>query len=192
METISRNNWLHCLNVTQVDGNNQWKKLAALPERYASRWKQLVETTGCTVWTVNNSLETATLFSPPPKKKIKVKASMARILPVKNLLPQFVGSISNYLQYTEVGQWGALSCSRPQPATDNGVWNGTSSWLAVTSHPTLGSTTLHDANAGRKLQYLLQLRGRQPATFGMRGHRTACMFGHWRYHVLYCKFDFKC
>ena len=45
---------------------------------------------------------------------------MARSLPVENLLPQNVGSIINYLQYsTEVAQWGTPSCSRlqPQPAT---------------------------------------------------------------------------
>ena len=56
--------------------------------------------------------------SPQPHKK-KVKSSMARSLPVENLLPQNVGSIINYLQsFTEVAQWGAPSCSRPQPATD--------------------------------------------------------------------------
>ena len=31
-------------------------------------------------------------------KKVKVKSSMARSLPVENLLPQNVGSIINYLQ----------------------------------------------------------------------------------------------
>ena len=31
-------------------------------------------------------------------KKVKVKSSMARSLPVENLLPQNVGSIVNYLQ----------------------------------------------------------------------------------------------
>ena len=47
---------------------------------------------------------------------------MARSLPVENLLPQNVGSIINYLQESvEVAQWGTPSCSRPQPATDNGV-----------------------------------------------------------------------
>ena len=53
--------------------------------------------------------------------KKKVKSSMARSLPVENLLSQNVGSIINYLQqFTEVAQWGAPSCSQPQPATDNG------------------------------------------------------------------------
>ena len=52
---------------------------------------------------------------------------MAKSLRVENLLPQNVGSIINYLlQYTEVAQWGAPSCSQPQPATDNGVRDGIS------------------------------------------------------------------
>ena len=59
--------------------------------------------------------------------KGKVKSSMAKNLPVENLLPQNVGSIINYLQkFTEVAQWGAPSCSQPQPATDNGVRDGRS------------------------------------------------------------------
>ena len=38
--------------------------------------------------------------------------------------------------------WGTPSCSRPQPATDNGVRDGRSNWLVVAT-PTLpmGSTT---------------------------------------------------
>ena len=60
-------------------------------------------------------------------EKKKVKSSMARSLPVENLLPQNVGSIINYLQkFTEVAQWRARSCSQPQPATDNGVRDGRS------------------------------------------------------------------
>ena len=59
-------------------------------------------------------------------KKVKVKSSMARSLPVWNLLPQNVGSIINYLQYTEAALWGTPSCSQPQPATDNGVRDGRS------------------------------------------------------------------
>ena len=67
---------------------------------------------------------------------LKVKTSMARSLPVENRLPQNVGSIiNNFQQYTEVAQWGAPICSRPQPGTDNGVRDGRSNWL-VTS-PTL-------------------------------------------------------
>ena len=58
--------------------------------------------------------------------KGKVKSSMARSLPVENQLPQNVGSIINYLQYTIAAQWGTPSCSQPQPATDNGVRDGRS------------------------------------------------------------------
>ena len=73
--------------------------------------------------------------------KVKVKSSMARSLPVENLLPQNVGSIINYLQYfTEVAQWGAPSCIRPQPATDNGVTDSRSNLTGRTPHPTQGST----------------------------------------------------
>ena len=52
---------------------------------------------------------------------------MARSLPVENLLPHNVGSIINYLQEsTEVTKWGIPSCSRPQPATNNGARDGRS------------------------------------------------------------------
>ena len=45
---------------------------------------------------------------------------------MENLLPQNVGSIINYLQYTEAAQWGTPGCKQPQPATDNGVRDGRS------------------------------------------------------------------
>ena len=64
---------------------------------------------------------------------------MARSLPVENLLPQNVGSIINYLQYTEAAQWVTPSCSQPQPATDNGVRDGKSNWLVAP--PTLMGST---------------------------------------------------
>ena len=32
---------------------------------------------------------------------------------------------------TEVAQWGAHSCSQPQPATDNGIRDGGSNWLVT-------------------------------------------------------------
>ena len=63
-------------------------------------------------------------------KSVKVKSSMARSLPVENLLRQNVCSIINYLQkFTKVAQWGAPSFIQPQPATDNGVRDGRSNWL---------------------------------------------------------------
>ena len=40
--------------------------------------------------------------------------------------------------FTEVAQWGAPSCSQPQPATDNGVRDGRSNWL-------LAPPTIHRA-----------------------------------------------
>ena len=52
--------------------------------------------------------------------KVKVKSSMARSSPDKSLLPLIVLSIINYFQYAK------LSCSRPQPATDNDVTDGRS------------------------------------------------------------------
>ena len=98
---------------------------------------------------------------------------MARSLSVENLLPQNVGSIINYSNVTEVAQWGALSCSRPQPATENGVRYGRSNWMAVT--PTLCRAeppelhVVHGVNAGYRSQDL-QL---QPG----RGHASVCMPG---------------
>ena len=65
---------------------------------------------------------------------------MARSLPVENLLPQNAGSIINYLQLsTDLAQLGTASCSRPQPAKDNGVKDGLSNWL-VAPATLMGST----------------------------------------------------
>ena len=83
---------------------------------------------------------------------------------------------------TEVAQWGAPSCSRPQSATDNGVRDGSSNWLAVT--PTLHRAVppelhvLHGVNAGYKSQGLMQQTGSQHASVGMPGQRTACAATH--------------
>ena len=89
---------------------------------------------------------------------------MARSLPVENQLPQNVGSIINYLQeFTEVAQWGAPSCSQPQPATDNGVRDGRFNW--VVAPPTLHRAVppelhvLHTAmRAGLQITRLAALR----------------------------------
>ena len=49
---------------------------------------------------------------------------------MENILQQNVGSIINYSkQSTEVAEWGTPSCSRPQPATDNGLRDGKSNLL---------------------------------------------------------------
>ena len=61
--------------------------------------------------------------------------SMARSLPVENLLPQNMGSMINYLQQcTEAAQWGTPGCSQPQSATNNGVKDGRSN-CGRTPHP---------------------------------------------------------
>ena len=57
---------------------------------------------------------------------VKVKPSMARSLPVENLLPQNVESIINYLLSLLIAQWLTPSCSRPQEATDSDVRDGRS------------------------------------------------------------------
>ena len=81
-------------------------------------------------------METKLLFV----SALKVKSSMARSFPVENLLPQIVVNLSTTCSNAvEVAQWGAPRCSRPQPATDNGVRDGRSNWLAVSSYPTQGS-----------------------------------------------------
>ena len=72
----------------------------------------------------------------------EVKFSIARSLPwwiicYYRMWGQLSTTSSNA---TEVAQWGALSYSRPLPATDNGVRDGRSNWMAVTPHPTEGST----------------------------------------------------
>ena len=41
---------------------------------------------------------------------------------------------------TEVGKLGAPSCSRPQPATDNGIRDGRSNFSSRVPPPTQGST----------------------------------------------------
>ena len=44
--------------------------------------------------------------------------------------------IINYLQqFIRVAQWGTLSCSKPQPATNNGVRDGRSNWLVGRTPP---------------------------------------------------------
>ena len=84
---------------------------------------------------------------------VKVKSYVARSLSVENLLPQNVEWIINYTcsNVTEIAQWGAPSCSRPQPANKNVVRDGRSNWLVFTPHPTQDSTpelqVLHGANA---------------------------------------------
>ena len=66
-------------------------------------------------------------------EKVK-KFSMARSLPVENILTQNVVSIINYLHAVMLLKQpnGATpSCSQPQPATDNGVRYGRSNGLVA-------------------------------------------------------------
>ena len=59
-------------------------------------------------------------------RPIKVTTSMARSLPVENLLQQNAGSIINSCRNSSSCQWGTHRCNRPQPATDNDVRDGRS------------------------------------------------------------------
>ena len=61
---------------------------------------------------------------------------MAISLPVENLLPQNVGPIINYLHNaTEISRWRTPGCSWPQPAGENAVRYGRSSWLSAIQNP---------------------------------------------------------
>ena len=80
---------------------------------------------------------------------------MARSLPVENRLTHNVGLLSTTCSNAnEVAQWGAPSCSRPQPATNNCISDGRSndwplpSTLHRAVHPELH--VLHGGNAGHK------------------------------------------
>ena len=81
---------------------------------------------------------------------------------------------------TEIAQWEALSCSRPQPATDNGIRDGRSNWQAVTSYPTQGSTSWAPRIALFKCGLQIASptccsnRGTNTRPLGMAGKHTAC------------------
>ena len=78
---------------------------------------------------------------------------------------------------TKVTQWGTPSCSRPQPATDNIFRDDRSNWLAVTPHPTQGTTAWSSRVArckcGLQNAILASARRREHVTFRMPGQRTA-------------------
>ena len=81
---------------------------------------------------------------------------------------------SRGLLSTDVAKWPTRSCSRPQPAKDNGVRDGWSNWLAVTPHPlqecTPWAPPAH-ANARYKSEIKSVDRGCELGTFGTLGHR---------------------
>ena len=93
-----------------------------------------------------------------------------------NLLPQNVGSIINYWQQsTEVAQWGTPSCSRPQPATDIRVRDGTPTQLTGRTHTLIMPSwavspepLLHSINLCS-----LSSTGNQPCNFSIRGNHLA-------------------
>ena len=78
---------------------------------------------------------------------------------------------------TEVAQWGTPSCSRPQPATDNGARDCRSNWLVAP--PTLRAVppelhVLDGYNAAYKSQDLLHQPGLEQASMRMPDQRTTC------------------
>ena len=72
---------------------------------------------------------------------------------------------------------GTPSCSRPQPATDNGVRDGRSNWL-VAPPPSWAVPpelhVLHGVNAAHISQDLVHQPGLEHASTGMPGQRTTC------------------
>ena len=84
--------------------------------------------------------------------------------------------------FTEVVQWGAPSCSQPQPAMDNGIRDGRSNWLVAP--PTLHRAVppelhvLHTAmQPGLRITRLATLS--QPRTCNLRSARPMhCLCGH--------------
>ena len=104
----------------------------------------------------------------------KVKSSLARSFPVENLRRQNVGSSINYLQQsTEVAQWGTPSCSRPQPATDNGVRDGRSNLLVAPPPSWVVSTERLVHSINRCSPATAGIRSCNFATFSMRGYHLA-------------------
>ena len=81
--------------------------------------------------------------------------------------------------FTEGAQWGAPSCSQPQPATDNGVRDGRSNWLVAPptlqgQYPLSSTYCTLQCGLGCKSQDLLHWVRSERATFGIPDQRTAC------------------
>ena len=79
--------------------------------------------------------------------------------------------------FTKVAQYGAPSCSQPQPAMDNGVKDGRSNWLVTPytgQYPWSSTYCTLQCGLGCKSQDLLHWVSRERATFGMPDQRTAC------------------
>ena len=118
--------------------------------------------------------------------------SMARSPPKWNLLPLFVGSIiNNFSNITEEAQWATPSCSRPQPATNNGVRDGRFNCLSVT--PTLYRAVHHDRHLHGTIWCCLcrELNPQLPRVNPAR--QLPCLCGHFGYivscnHTIYLTF----
>ena len=83
------------------------------------------------------------------------------------------GQLSSTWSNTEVAQWGAPSCSRPQPGTDNGVRDGRSNWL-VTPPPSWAVLLEHLVHSiNRCSSSTAGIRSCNLATFSMRGNHFA-------------------
>ena len=96
---------------------------------------------------------------------------------------------------TECGfnyQWGAPSCSRPQPATDSGIRDSRYNWL-VTPPPYTGqypwAPHIAQFNAGCKSQDLLHSVSHERATFGCQADALPV----WPFRVLsHIYLELKC
>ena len=84
---------------------------------------------------------------------------------------------------------GTPGCSRPQPATDNGVRDGRSNWL-VAPPPSWavppGLHVLHGVNEAHKSQDLLHQQGLERASMGMPYQRTTCADTHGKKTLYSC------
>ena len=121
---------------------------------------------------------------------VKVTSSMARSLPVENLLPQNVGSIINYLMLLMGSNPRGSTLNRELPVAVNDSQLRTMAsetvdpidWpLALTLHRAVPPElhVLHGVNAGHKSQDLLSPLGRQLATIGMADVPTAHSTLYW-------------
>ena len=104
-----------------------------------------------------------------------VKSSMARRLPVENTERGVNYQLLAVI--TEVAQWGTPSCSRPQPATDNGVRDGRSSSLVAP--PSLMDSTpwaprIARCWRGLQIARLVAQPGLERASTSMSDQRTTC------------------
>ena len=86
--------------------------------------------------------------------------------------------LTNCSNVNEIATMGTPSFIRLHPATDNGVRDGRSNWLAVTQNSTQGSTTWAPCIAHCKwcpqITRLASASGTERSAYGILGQRTAC------------------